>query len=95
MDSTSFDGRALGEQVIGVVREYVSRKTEELTQRVRALEYALVNYCGEYEAEKTYAAGVVVKHAGGIWRAEYKTASEPGAGGAWARLLAGPLETAS
>jgi hypothetical protein len=79
-----FDGQALGEQLVGIVREFVTRKNAELT---RAFEDALVNYAGVYETGRCYPAGAVVAHGGGLWRAAYKTASRPGEGQAWAPHL--------
>lgn len=73
--SSSFDGEALGNQIVAAVRSFVSR----------SLEYALVNYSGPYQAGKAYPAGALVAHENGVWRASYKTASTPGEGQAWTR----------
>lgn len=73
--SSPFDGEAVGKQIVTAVRSFVSR----------SLEYALVNYAGPYQAGKAYPAGALVTHADGLWRASYKTASQPGEGQAWAK----------
>lgn len=73
--SSLFDGEAVGKQIVIAVRSFVSR----------SLEYALVNYAGPYEAGKAYPAGALVTHANGLWRAAYKTASQPGEGRSWTR----------
>lgn len=83
--SSSFDGQALGEQIVASVRDFMQRKTEELTGRIRVLESALTN--GPYQAGKVYPADAVVSHAGGLWRTAYKTASQPGDGRAWLPVL--------
>ena len=85
--SSSFDGQALGNQLVDIVREFVTRKNDDLTRSMRALEYALINNAGAYQAGKVYPAGAVVAHAGGLWRAAYKTVSQPGEGHAWMQWL--------
>jgi hypothetical protein len=90
-NSSSFDGEALGKQIVAMVREHQQR----LTRTLEALEYALINYSGDYETGKCYPPGIVVRHGGSLWRAAYKTASTPGEGQAWTQWLLSQKETAS
>lgn len=89
--TSSFDGKALGDQIVEMVREHHKKHTETLER----LQYAIVNYSGVYEPAKCYAEGAVVKHDGSLWRAAYKTASVPGEGQAWEPWLLVQKEIAS
>lgn len=90
--SSPFDGQALGNELVGILRDFVQRNNDRF---IRALEYALVHGAGPYQVGKVYPAGALVSHANGLWCAAYKTASQPGEGQAWTPWSFKSMEVAS
>jgi hypothetical protein len=73
------DGEKFGRDIVEAVKAYVARETEELRERIRALERRpTLRYEGVWQSGKTYQRGNVVTDAGSMWHANIATSARPG-----------------
>jgi hypothetical protein len=76
-------GKTLNASTVGHFALAAYRACAALHARIAELERQPFAYDGPHASGKTYHKGTFVTHAGGLWHANYTTASKPGDGPAW------------
>ena len=91
-----FDGEAVGNHMVEIVKGYVCRQLKPLQKRIAELEAQLARveekglaFRGIWQRASDYARGDIVTHAGTAWAATaaVKAGEKPGEGGPWQMML--------
>ena len=80
-----FDPQVLGQELSGIVREFVERETAPLRKRLEELEARAMRYQGVHQRAQAYRRGDAVTQGGGLWVAitDVKEGEVPGKSDAW------------
>ncbi len=86
-----FDGKAFGQEVVSIVRDYVDRKTAPLLEQIEALRIqvtelrerrATLAYRGVHVDGEEYQLGDFVTAQGSVWHCNRTTKTRPEGGSA-------------
>jgi hypothetical protein len=85
----TLDGKAFGQELCALLKNYIRRQLEPVTQRIAALEArSSIENRGAWSKEKVYKSGDVITYARSLWLARSPNCgAKPGSSPAWQRAV--------